>query len=127
MNTAAEAKSVREPAFRKPNQTRAARRRRELVDGLERDLERSPNTTERALILQAADAILTREAIRVAAARGEPIDAGRELKISGVIVRTLSALHKIRSKRGRPGGKPRGRPTGPLMLDSILAAKRGAV
>src|SRR5229473_7244573 len=84
MSTATEVitKPAREPAYRKPNQTRAARRRRELIDGLTRDLGHAPNTAERELILQAADAILSREAMMAAAARGEPVSQDALLKIS---------------------------------------------
>jgi hypothetical protein len=102
--TKATSKLVREPAFRKPNQTRAARRRRELIDGLERDLGRAPNTAERELILQAADAILTREAMTAAAARGEPVSQDALLKVSNNVIRILASLRgKAGKQRGAPG------------------------
>jgi hypothetical protein len=96
------------PRFRKPNQTRAARRRRELIAGLAADLGRSPNTMEAALIEQAADLIIARD-VATAAANSTVM-----LKISGQITRTLSAL------RGKSSNL---QPSGRTLADHI-AAKR---
>lgn len=109
--TGAQRTPPREPAFRKPNQTKAARRRRELIDGLTKDLGRTADTAERELILQAADAILSREAMIAAAARGEAISQDGLLKLSNSVIRTLTAL---RTK----GGKVRAA-SGPTLADYL--------
>jgi hypothetical protein len=117
--TEATSKLVRKPAFRKPTQTKAARRLREIADGLRAELGgREPTTTEAALIAQCSTLIVQHEHALAAAGRGEPVDQVQALKLSGLIVRALASL---RAKGGRQRSAP-----GPSMLDSIIAAKRGA-
>jgi hypothetical protein len=108
VNTPAEDSNKQEngPRFRKPNQTRAARRRRELIAGLTADLGRSPNTMETALIVQAADLIIARDLATAAA------NTTAMLKISGQITRTLSTL------RGR-GSKPQS--SGPTLAEHLAS------
>jgi hypothetical protein len=112
LNTPEQDKNKHEngPRFRKPNQTRAARRRRELIAGLAADLGRSPNTMEAALIEQAADLIIARDVATAAA------NTTVMLKISGQITRTLSTLR---------GKTLKLQPSGRTLADHI-AAKRAA-
>ncbi|WP_157790531.1 hypothetical protein [Bradyrhizobium japonicum] len=105
--------------YRRPRATRAARRQRDLVDGLICDLGREPTTAERALIEQVAGLVVTREAMQQAVLRGEPVSAAEMMKISGAVTRCLNSL---RPKSGRRDASPV-----PSMLDSIIAEKRGAV
>jgi hypothetical protein len=92
-----------EPRYRKPNQTRRARRRRELIAGLTDDLGHTPNTMEAALITQAADLILSREAISASLLRGEPVNEAKLIRTAGVLARTLAALDPRRTRRRAAG------------------------
>jgi hypothetical protein len=120
MTTVAEAITKHEPAFRKPTATKAARRQREIATGLRAELGgREPTTSELLLIQQVADATVSHESLMAARTRGEPIDEVFAAKQSGLIIRGVQAL------RSKSGGKAR-QTAGPSMLDSIIAAKRGA-
>jgi hypothetical protein len=112
MNTPAEEANKQEdrPRFRKPNQTRAARRRRELIAGLTADFGRRPNTLEAALIAQAADLIIARDLATATS------NTNVMLKISGQVTRTLSTLRGKGTKLQL---------SGPTLADHI-AAKRAA-
>lgn len=105
MSTPAEDANKQEngPRFRKPNQTRGARRRRELIAALTVDLGHIPNTVETALIVQAVDLILTRERISGALLRGEPVNEASMIKTAGVLTRTLAALRFRPTKRNVAG------------------------
>jgi hypothetical protein len=118
MSTAAEAitKPLREPAFRKPTQTKAARRRRALIDGLTKDLGHEPNTSERALIEQVAGLVLMREAMEQAVLRGELVNAAEITKISGAVTRSFNTL--------RPKGGKRHSPPPLTMRERILRDRR---
>lgn len=102
----------------RPGATRAARRQRELIDELTRDLGHEPDAAEKLLIHQAAGLVGTREAMERAALRGEPISADAMIKLANSAIRTIAAL-RCRAAKGPASG-------GTSMLDSILAAKRGA-
>ncbi|MBR1270450.1 hypothetical protein JQ629_23525 [Bradyrhizobium sp. AUGA SZCCT0222] len=106
------------PAHRRPRATRAARRQRELADGLARDLGHEPSTGERALIEQVAGLVVVREAMQQAVLRGELVNAAEITKISGAVTRCLNSL---RPKVGR-----RTASSGPSILDAIIAERRGA-
>ncbi|MBR1156668.1 hypothetical protein [Bradyrhizobium sp. JYMT SZCCT0428] len=86
---------------RRPRATRAARRQRDLVVGLIRDLGRQPNSAEMALIDQAAALILQRENLSAATLRGEPCDSQTLLRLTGAVTRSLASL---RSKGGKRVG-----------------------
>jgi hypothetical protein len=96
-------KQEKGPRFRKPNQTRGARRRRELITGLTTDLGHTPNTMEAALITQAADLILAREGISALLLRGEPVNEASMIKTAGILARTLAALRPRPTKRRATG------------------------
>jgi hypothetical protein len=120
VTTVALASSTDRTVHRRPGASKAARRLREIATGLRAELGgREPSTSEAALITQCATLIVQHEAMLVAAARGEPIDQVQALKLSGLVVRALSAF-----RGGKATGKAR--LAGPSMLDSIIAAKRGA-
>jgi hypothetical protein len=107
------------PTHRRPNASKAARRLREITTGLRAELGgRDPTTSEAALITQCSTLIVQHEHLLAATARGEPVDQVQALKLSGLVVRALSAF-----RGGKASGKAR--PAGPSMLDSIIA-KRGA-
>lgn len=103
---------------RRPRATRAARRQRDLIDGLTRDLGHEPTTGERALIEQVAGLVVVREAMQQAALRGEPVSAAEMTKISGAVTRCLATLRGKVGRRDASGA--------PSMLDSIIAEKQGA-
>jgi hypothetical protein len=124
VNTTAEAprkQTTDAPAFRKPTQTKAARRLREIANGLRAELGRQPSTSEAALIAQCSTLIVQHEHALAAAGRGEPVDQVQALKLSGLIVRALSAL------RGKSGGKARSAP-GPNLAEYLArkAAEKAA-
>lgn len=109
MDTAAQAsrKSPHEPAFRKPNQTKAARRLREIADGLRADLGREPDTSEAALIAQAASLIHLSEDMSAARLRGEPVNVEQMTKTTGAVTRCINALRgKASGKQRAPAGQP---------------------
>lgn len=107
------------PVHRRPRATRAARRQRDLIEGLLRDLGHEPSTGERALIEQVASLVVVREAMQLALLRGEPVNATEMTKVSGAITRCLASL--------RPTSNKRNISSVPLMLDRIIAERRDAL
>jgi hypothetical protein len=119
MSTAAVTASnpTRQPAYRKPTQTKAARRLREITAGLRAELGgREPTTSEAALIAQCSTLIVQHEHLLAARARGEPVDQVQALKLSGLVVRALSAF-----RGGKASGKAR---PAALTIRERLAAAR---
>ncbi|MBR0797304.1 hypothetical protein JQ615_18100 [Bradyrhizobium jicamae] len=102
------------PTHRRPNATRVARHRRELVAELTAELGRQPTTTDQLLIAAAADLALKQQALQAAQARGEPVDDAAALKVAGLLNRCLATL-----RRGA------GRKSVPRILDRIAAEQRG--
>ena len=101
---------------RRPNATRLARRRREVVAELNAEFGRKLTGSDRHLIEAAADLVIQRVAMSAASIRGGPIDSGTLLKILGLLNRALATL---RGKSRKP------QTSGPTLADHI-AAKRSA-
>ena len=101
---------------RRPGATRAARRLRQIANGLRADLGHPPDASEVALIDQASALIYQRETMSFAALRGELVDPGTIVKLSNSATRTLTVL------RSKSGGKLRDA-TGSQSLNDYVACK----
>lgn len=119
--TVRSAATVHPTAERKPSKggaidgrTRQAQRLREITTGLRAELgDREPTASEAALITQCSTLIVQHEHLLAAAARGEPVDQGGALKLSGLIVRALAAF-----RGGKAGAKAR-TPAGATLADYL--------
>lgn len=82
---------------RRPRQSPLARRRR--LNRMIRDLAReagigTPSIAERAALAQAAGLTLLGDDLRAAIVRGEPVDGGELVRLSGELRRALGRLRK---------------------------------
>ena len=74
--------------------SREARRYRDLWADLTRDLGGNLSTADMALVRQAAALTLQAELLQAAIVRGEPVDAGELIRLSGEVRRVLRSLRR---------------------------------